>query len=96
MESLPYRMIRNEPARFEALLATEGMLILNKGGKPFAIMLDASSDSLEATMRLVSQIRAQLAVSRMRQTARSGELEKLSLDDLQAEIDAVRSERAVE
>jgi hypothetical protein len=94
METLPYRIIRNEPGKFEKLLSKEGIVILNKSGKPFAIILDATAEPLEDTMRLVSQVRAQMAVSEMRKSARGRGLDKLTSEEIQAEINAVRTARS--
>ena len=71
MEALTYRVLRNEPGKFEELLARQGTVILNKEGKPFALAVDVSESNLEETVRLVTQIRAQIAVSQMRQSART-------------------------
>jgi hypothetical protein len=94
METLPYRIIRNEPGKFEKLLSKEGIVILNKSGKPFAIILDATAEPLEDTMRLVSQVRAQMVVSGMRKSARERGLDKLTAEEIQAEIDNVRKARS--
>ena len=94
METLPYRIIRNEPGKFEKLLSKEGILILNKSGKPFAIILDATAAPLEDTMRLVSRVRAQMAVTEMRKSARERGRDKLTSEEIQAEIDAVRRARS--
>jgi putative PIN family toxin of toxin-antitoxin system len=94
METLPYRIIRNEPGKFEKLLSKEGIVILNKGGKPFAIILDATAESLEGTLRLVSQVKAQMSVSAMRISARERGLDRLTPEEIQAEIDAVRKTRS--
>lgn len=94
METIPYRIIRNEPGKFEELLSKEGIVVLNKSGKPFAIILDATSESLEGTLRLVSQVRAQLAVSEMRKSARERGLDRLTSEEIQAEIAAVRAARS--
>ena len=93
METISYRVIRNEPGKFEELLAREGTLILNKNGEPFAIVLDAASESLETVLRLVSQVRAQLAVAEMRSIARERGLDRLTRDEIEAEIQAVRARR---
>jgi hypothetical protein len=93
MEILPYRIIRNEPGRFEELLSREGIVMLNKGGRPFAIILDATSESFEDTLRLVSQVRAQIAVSEMRASAGERGLDSLTPEEIQSEIDAVRAAR---
>jgi len=93
METVSYRIIRNEPGKFEKLLAREGTLILNKNGEPFAIVLDAASESLETVLRLVSQVRAQLAVAEMRSIARERGLDRLTPEEIEAEIQAVRARR---
>lgn len=94
METLPYRMIRNEPGKFEKLLSEQGVVVLNKSGKPFAVMLDATTESMEDTLRLVSQVRAQKAIAEMRASARKRGLDQLTPDEIQAEIDAVRKARS--
>jgi len=93
METVSYRIIRNEPGKFEELLAREGTLILNKNGEPFAIILDAASESLESVLRLVSQVRAQLAVAEMRSVARERGLDRLTPKEIEAEIQVVRARR---
>ncbi len=93
MKEVSYRVIRNQPGKFERLLAREGTVILNKNGRPFAIVLDAGADSMESTLRLVTQVRAQMAVATMRSAARERGLDKMSQEEIQAEIDAVRSRR---
>ena len=94
MEILPYRVIRNEPGRFEKVLSKEKIVMLNKSGKPFAIILDATTESLDETLRLVSQVRAQIAVSEMRASARDRGLDRITPEEIQAEIEAVRAARS--
>jgi hypothetical protein len=93
MATLPYRILRNEPGKLEESLARDGIVILNKNGEPFAVMLDAQSRSLDDLVRLASQMRAMLSVSEMRGSAREGGLDRLSAEDVQAEIRAARSAR---
>jgi len=90
MEALAYRVLRNEPGKFEELLARQGTVILNKEGKPFALAVDVSESNLEETVRLVTQIRAQIAVSQMRQSARTRRLAGMT----QVQVDkAIRTRR---
>ena len=93
MKEVPYRLIRNSPAEFEELLSREGVVLVSKNSKPFAIALDAASESLESAVRLLTQVRAQLAVSGMRAVARERRLDRLSPEEIQAEINAVRLRR---
>ncbi len=78
MQALAYRVLRNEPGKFEEVLARQGTVILNKEGKPFALAIDIAEANLEETVRLVTQIRAQIAVSQMRQSARTRGLDKMT------------------
>lgn len=93
MESVSYRVLRNEPGKFEETLSREGIVILNKNGKPIAVVLKTASDSVEAALRLVSLVRAQMAVSEMRSSARERSLDQLTSEEIQAVIDEVRSSR---
>ncbi len=93
MKEVSYRILRNQPGKFEQLLAREGTVILNKNGKPFAVVLDVGSESMESTLRLVTQVRAQMAVADMRSSARERGLDQMSQEEIQAEIESVRSRR---
>ncbi len=93
MVTLPYRVIRNEPGKLEETLAREGIVVVNKNGEPFALMLDAESRSLESVLRIASQVRALIAVSEMRASARERGLDRMSADEIQREIEAARSAR---
>ena len=93
MVTLPYRVIRNEPNKLEETLAREGVVIINKNGEPFALMLDAESRSLETLLRVASQVRAMIAVSEVRSSARERGLNRMSADEIQHEIEAARSAR---
>lgn len=90
MEALAYRVLRNEPGKFEELLARQGTVILNKDGKPFALAVDITESNLEETIRLVTQIRAQVAVSQMRQSARSRGLASMTHSQVD---EAIRQKR---
>ena len=93
MVTIPYRVIRNEPNKLEEALAREGIVIVSKNGEPFALMLDAESRSLESLLRIASQVRALLAVSEMRSSARERGLDRMSADEIQLEIETARSAR---
>ena len=93
MVTIPYRVIRNAPNKLEEALAREGIVIVSKNGEPFALMLDAKSRSLESLLRIASQVRALLAVSEMRSSARERGLDRMSTDEIQREIEAARTAR---
>lgn len=94
MQFVPYRFLRNQAGKLRRRLSDEGELVITSSGEPFAIMIDVDEDSLEETLYLVSQIRARKAVSALRSEARERGLDQLSKDDIEAEIRAVRGDRA--
>jgi hypothetical protein len=94
MKILPYRVLRNEPGKFEETLSREGSVILDKNGEHLALVLDAAKESLESLIKLTSQIRAQLALTEIRESARERGLDKMTPEEIDAEIQAVRSKRA--
>ena len=76
------------------ILEREGALLLSKNDRPLAVVIDVHiEETAEQVLRLVSQIRAQFAVSRMRGAARERGLDRLSPEEIRAEIRAVRSTR---
>jgi hypothetical protein len=91
--ALSMRDLRNEPGKVERVLTEERVVILNKNHQPLAIMLDVSAQSLETVVKLMSQIRALQAVNEMRAAARARGLDRLTPDEIQTEVDAVRAAR---
>ena len=91
MEALPVRVLRNEPGKFEELLARDGTVILNRDGKPFAIAIDVADASLGETVRLATQLRAQLAVTSMRVQARQRGLDGMTPQQVNGKIKRTRA-----
>lgn len=90
MEFVPYRLLRNEPGELRKRLAQQGQLVLTSEGKPLALMLSLDPDRLEEIVMLVSRLRAQLAVSEMREQARRHDIDSLKPRQVEAQIRAVR------
>lgn len=67
--------------------------ILTHNGSPVALLIGVQEDRLEETLRLIRRARAQAAVSRMREHARTLGLDKMSDGDIEAEIRAARRTR---
>ena len=93
METLSFRVLRNDPGKFEEILLRQKAVVLNKNGEPFALVLDLAAESLESAIRIASQVRAQLALSELRETARKRGLDRLTPEQIEAEITAVRAQR---
>jgi hypothetical protein len=68
-----------------------GDLVVTSNGQPIAILIDANAENLEEMLGLLRRLRAQLAVSRMRQGAKESDVAQLSSDMIDAEILGARS-----
>ena len=90
MQALPFRVIRNQPGRLEDSLGKDGIVLITKGGIPFALMVGLIGESLEDALRLITQLRAQRAVASMRKEARGRGLDRLTDKQMQGEIEAAR------
>ncbi len=70
MEFVPYRMLRNQPSELRRKLDEQGELVVTVDGEPLAVMLQIPKGSLEDLVLLLSQMRAQMAVTAIREAAR--------------------------
>ncbi|MEJ5309418.1 MAG: prevent-host-death protein [Anaerolineae bacterium] len=91
MEFITVRDLRIRSAEIWEKLREQGELVLTNNGKPIAILSDVEQNSVEEVLTLLRRARAQAAVSRLRQTATQTGVDSLSLDDVNAEIAAVRT-----
>ncbi len=91
MKEATFPLMRDKPSEFEDLLMEEGILLVRKEGKPLAVVVAVSEDSVSTIAQAVSQVRAQMAVANMRSAARAIGLDQLTPEEIQAEISAVRS-----
>jgi hypothetical protein len=88
-----YRDLRNTPsAVWEALGESEAVAIVSNG-EPRALMLEIEGGDVDAAMQLVRRVRAQMALSRLRADAAQRGADRLTEDDVEAEIAAARAER---
>lgn len=93
MRVIPSRMLRERVEAIRNLLAEEGVLVVTSQAKPFAIMIDVEEREFEGTVSLASQIRAGLAVARLRKEARTKGLDVLSMEEIAQETRKVRRDR---
>lgn len=93
MKFVSSRDIRVNPRPIFEALGEQNEIIVTSRGKPVALLVGISGEDLEETVRLVRRARAQLAVSRMRKAAARKGLDRMSQEEIEAEIAATRSER---
>jgi PHD/YefM family antitoxin component YafN of YafNO toxin-antitoxin module len=92
MTFVPYRVLRNTPGELRRRLKESGHLVLTSDGKPFAVLVSVEEGELEETLELLTRLRAQQALRRLRAEAQRNGLDRLSPEEIEAEIEAVRRE----
>ena len=92
MRFVSIRELRNQPGAVWAKLGREDM-VLTSNGKPVGVLVGVEEDDLELTLDTLRQCRASLAVSRMRKMAAETGTHKMSRQEIEREIRAVRSRR---
>jgi hypothetical protein len=75
-------------------LVAEGDLVLTSEGAPIAIVLGLHDEEDPAALeRAIRRVRAEAALRRIQERARSVGLDSLTMEDIDAEIAASRAER---
>lgn len=87
------RQLRLQSADVWASLAESRDLVVTSNGKPIAILSATTTKTLDASLAALRQARAQLAVATMQRRARETGADKMTLDDINAEIAAARNSR---
>ena len=93
MRFISVRELRGRSAAVWRTLADEKDLVVTSNGKPIAVLSETSEEQLEESLRAVRRARAQAAVAAIQQASRDRGTDRLSLDDINAEIVAVRGSR---
>ncbi len=93
MQFVPYRMIRNQPGDLRQKLRDEGAFVVTTNNEPFALMINVEADQIEEALYLAAQIRAQQAVSALRDGAQEEGTNRLTAEEIDAEIRSVRNAR---
>ena len=93
MDFVSVRQLRTESAAVWEALAAAKALVITSNGKPIAVLSATTGATLEASLAALRQARAQLAVAAMQRRAKETGAEKLTLEDINAEIEAARRQR---
>ena len=88
------RELRSRSAAVWRSLAREKDLVVTSNGKPIAVLSATTASTLEMSLAALRQARAQLAVTAMQQRARETGTDRLTLEEINAEIDAARQTRS--
>jgi antitoxin (DNA-binding transcriptional repressor) of toxin-antitoxin stability system len=93
MEFITVRDLRTRPGQIWDKLRQQRDLILTSSGRPIAVLSHIDEGGVEETLATLRRARAQAAVSRLRAEATEQGLDRLSADEIEAEITAARTER---
>lgn len=93
MKFITVRDLRGRPAQVWTKLSLEQDLILTSNGKPIAILSAVSEETLEDSLAALRQARAIAAVEAMQSQSVAAGTDRLTQDEIQAEIAAARRQR---
>jgi len=93
MRFVTVRELRSQSAKVWRRLAEEGDLVITSNGKPVAILSAVSHQNVEESLAAFRRARAVGAVEAMQQRSVAAGTHRMTQEDIQAEIVAVRKSR---
>ena len=93
MEFITVRDLRTRPGQIWDRLRQQRDLILTVIGRPITVLSHIDEGGVEETLASLRRARAQAALSRLRADAATQGLDRLSADEIEADIAAARNER---
>lgn len=90
MEFVSARDLRINTGDVWKRLKQEKELVVTSNGRPVALMTGITGGSLEAILAAVRRARGEWAIRKMRESARTNGLDKISPDEIDEEIRQVR------
>ena len=93
MKFVSVRELRSRTSQLWRDLAQERDLVVTNHGKPIAILSATDEDSLERSLAEIRRHRARDALRRIQRDAARRGLDRLSIEEIDAEIQATRRRR---
>ncbi len=87
------RDLRLHPARVWEKLAKAHEVVVTLKGRPVGVLAKTSGEEVEDLLRAFRRARAATAVARLRSEAEASGASRMTLEDIQREINAVRRSR---
>ena len=94
MKTLTIRDFRTRPKQAQRTLASEGEAVLTSNGRPVAVMVKVSDESLDETVETIRRARALAALREIRRQAKARGLDSMSMKEIDAIIQKARKERS--
>ena len=93
MKIVSDREFRNEPGKVRKELDKQNVVITSRG-RPYAVLLPIDKpQNMEQVLELAERIKAQMALSSVRQKAIDNGLDKMTATEIDVEIEQVRKQR---
>ena len=93
MKFISVRDLRGRTSQLWRDLRQEKDFVVTNNGKPVAILTATDADSFERSLHDIRQSRAKAALADLHREAAARGLDKLSMDEIDAEIQASRKRR---
>jgi antitoxin (DNA-binding transcriptional repressor) of toxin-antitoxin stability system len=94
MRFLSVRDLRGKSAQIWKDLPEEREMVITSNGRPIAILAAISESNLEESLTAFRQARAIEAVAALQRRSADQGTDKITIDEIDAEIKAVRNKRA--
>ena len=92
MKFVSVRDFRNKTVAIRKALKAEHEIVVTSNGKPFAILADVDEDTFEERLKALRRARAHALLDRIRAKAKERGVDKLTMEEIDAEIAAARRE----
>jgi antitoxin (DNA-binding transcriptional repressor) of toxin-antitoxin stability system len=93
MKTISIQDFRSHPKAAKELLAVRQEALLTAGGKPVAVLVPVSAETLDDTVRAVRMARGQMTLQTIRQHARETGRSQMTLTEIDAVIAKTRAAR---
>jgi hypothetical protein len=93
MKFVSARDLRLKPRNVWEQLKINKDIVITLNGKPIAILNETNEENFEYSLSVIRRSRALLAMEEMQQISKEKETSKLTEEDIEKEIKAVRLER---
>jgi len=93
MKFINVRELRLRPGEVWKKLKIEKDIVLTLNGKPFAVLNSTDEDRLEQTLASLRRSRALEAMEKLQKYSKDKDLDKLTIEDIEKEVQSVRKER---
>ncbi len=93
MRFITIRDLRNNSAKIQQDLPKEKEMVLTSNGKPIAILTATSAEKIEESLAIIRRLRAMEAVNLMQRSSVEAGTDRMTLEEINKEIAAVRKEQ---